>query len=773
MRILKIEIEEFGKLCDRLFLLGEGMNLIEGANESGKSTLLAFIRFVLYGFPRKGGADGEEREKRLSWHTGRAAGRLVLRTQTGDYAVFRSVVRQGNAARENFAETLSVTALAGGEEVFLDGMTPGEYFLGLPAALYDSTLCLRQSDAARVSEPGVSEAVSEMLFTGSTGVSADAAIEKLRAARRELQHQKGRGGRIAELADRITVAQDTLLRAREDSGTLSAIRADVARYRTQVRERREELETISGQLEESAAGETLALFDRAHAARSVCEQKRLNYESLHAQCAPLEGVPQMISGVQEALRERESARVESLQALPELERMRAVRHDERMLAAHALLLEKGGAQTVLEDFRTAKKKKKSAAKAGWIFLLITLLFAAVTGLLITGILTPLLLRFLPVEEYLIWIYLGGIAATLLWFFVMVGCFVRSARFSQRIRAWVKRLGVGEVQMFRTYLEQCTCEAQSAEAHRTLLVELESVYAEKQGRVARAEERVREALQAAGLPMPEDLDSIPSLLAQYEESYRAAQEQLREARGEWERAYAAWESLSASLEGKNEAELRAKFAGKGAWDPDELRRKQMFLRETLAGLEKKAAEAERQESALSATAKDPAVGESELAALRAEHRNATRRHAALEMAISAMEQGVQNLGENLVPRLCEHACVHFAALTGGAYEKLYIASDFSVRVDGDNGPLPLSHFSAGCRDAAHLALRLGLLDTLSGETLPLLFDEAFARLDDGRAHALLQCLMEYCNRGGQCLLFTCHSREGEFLMGENITHFELR
>ena len=66
MRILKIEIEEFGKLSDRLFLLGEGMNLIEGANESGKSTLLAFIRFIFYGFPRKSGADGEEREKRLS-----------------------------------------------------------------------------------------------------------------------------------------------------------------------------------------------------------------------------------------------------------------------------------------------------------------------------------------------------------------------------------------------------------------------------------------------------------------------------------------------------------------------------------------------------------------------------------------------------------------------------------------------------------------------------------------------------------------------------------
>ena len=41
MRFVKIEIEEFGKLNDALFLLGEGVNLFEGANESGKSTILA------------------------------------------------------------------------------------------------------------------------------------------------------------------------------------------------------------------------------------------------------------------------------------------------------------------------------------------------------------------------------------------------------------------------------------------------------------------------------------------------------------------------------------------------------------------------------------------------------------------------------------------------------------------------------------------------------------------------------------------------------------
>ena len=46
MRISEIHIEEFGKLRERSFRFGEGINVIFGANESGKSTLLAFLRFA-------------------------------------------------------------------------------------------------------------------------------------------------------------------------------------------------------------------------------------------------------------------------------------------------------------------------------------------------------------------------------------------------------------------------------------------------------------------------------------------------------------------------------------------------------------------------------------------------------------------------------------------------------------------------------------------------------------------------------------------------------
>ncbi len=47
MRILRIRIDSFGRLKDRDFVLGQGLNVFYGPNESGKTTTMEFIRSTL------------------------------------------------------------------------------------------------------------------------------------------------------------------------------------------------------------------------------------------------------------------------------------------------------------------------------------------------------------------------------------------------------------------------------------------------------------------------------------------------------------------------------------------------------------------------------------------------------------------------------------------------------------------------------------------------------------------------------------------------------
>jgi len=53
MIIRELHIDGFGIFRDRSFTdLTEGINLFTGENEAGKSTLLKFIRYTLFGYPR-------------------------------------------------------------------------------------------------------------------------------------------------------------------------------------------------------------------------------------------------------------------------------------------------------------------------------------------------------------------------------------------------------------------------------------------------------------------------------------------------------------------------------------------------------------------------------------------------------------------------------------------------------------------------------------------------------------------------------------------------
>jgi uncharacterized protein YhaN len=240
----------------------------------------------------------------------------------------------------------------------------------------------------------------------------------------------------------------------------------------------------------------------------------------------------------------------------------------------------------------------------------------------------------------------------------------------------------------------------------------------------------------------------------------------------ERAAAAVEVLAKPLEGLSEQALRTRFRGAPAENADALKRKQALLQKETNDLEQARADTERALAALTATAKDPAAVQGRIELLRAELAEAKQRLQALDLAIASLERAVESLRSSVIPRVCEEASLVFEGLTDGAYKGLHAASDLSITLDSEVGPLPLSRFSAGCRDAAYLSMRLGLLATLCEGKLPLLFDEAFSRLDDDRTYALLTVLQRYCADGGQCLLFTCHSREAAFLEGADFARFKL-
>ena len=71
MKIIEINIKCFGKLRDFVLKPGEGVNIIYGRNESGKSTIMAFIKAMFYGLE-----SGEKRRQYQPWSGGQPSGSI-------------------------------------------------------------------------------------------------------------------------------------------------------------------------------------------------------------------------------------------------------------------------------------------------------------------------------------------------------------------------------------------------------------------------------------------------------------------------------------------------------------------------------------------------------------------------------------------------------------------------------------------------------------------------------------------------------------------------
>src|SRR5438094_684950 len=84
--VSQIHLEGFGQFRDRRIELGRSLTLIHGPNEAGKSTLRAFLTWMLFGTRQGRGGEGA----RWQPHSGSIAGRLLLVHEERQYLIRRT-----------------------------------------------------------------------------------------------------------------------------------------------------------------------------------------------------------------------------------------------------------------------------------------------------------------------------------------------------------------------------------------------------------------------------------------------------------------------------------------------------------------------------------------------------------------------------------------------------------------------------------------------------------------------------------------------------------
>lgn len=142
--------------------------------------------------------------------------------------------------------------------------------------------------------------------------------------------------------------------------------------------------------------------------------------------------------------------------------------------------------------------------------------------------------------------------------------------------------------------------------------------------------------------------------------------------------------------------------------------------------------------------------------------------ALSIALDALGAANAALRERFSPALNREAGAIFTALTGGRWEKLALARDFSAQAGRKDAPLPRSWLalSTGTAEQLYLAVRLAVC-ALTVPEAPVVLDDALAAFDDERCALALDFLKNMA-RDRQILLFSCHGREARWAREHDIS-----
>ena len=703
MYIESVHAVSFGSLKNVSLDLSSGMNIVEGGNESGKSTFGELIRFIFYGFSGKA-----DRENHLSFSTGTAEGSAIINCGGKRYRIERRAVGTKN--------TLSVIDLDDGSRC-LEGKVPGEIFFGMPAKLFTSTVFVGQTSGRRIDGRETSEAVENLLFSADETVSAKKSLQILDGERASLLHKNGKGGKLYDADREISALKEDLMAASESNGDIIALRGSIAELSKKLETEQRQSDAINRNLEDFRILQIRArrrrLKDAETSYRSiVAEADVFRTENTRNGFFPDRDYEKQLEDCASAYANAETRKKEAENDLSKLE--------SEMEAAIA---DRDSAEKKRDAEKSALTAKKNTAVAmAGVCMLFFMIAAAAAVLMFLG-------------KSGIWILLAAVA--LLSFCGMVAGFVFSGRISSGLKELVQT-GTDPVGAFSAQLEYIRGQLKAATDEKN---------------------RCREALDALcrKWSMPATSKALIGL--------RDVLRRDAELTAETEKRRLAYVGLKTEDETLSRSEPEddgSPISLPDGFDFREAGRKAQFLAAKLKIDAENLKKNELRLASLTASAKEPAEISERLTAREYEHKQLSDKYRAYVLAYDSLGAASEKMRGEIAPRLTEISGRLMGAVTHGKYDELGVDSGFSLSFrpeTGNGGRITKGEefMSAGTSDAAYVSLRLALATLICGEDRlpPMFFDESFSRIDDTRLAPMLKILSA---SGAQTVIFTSLNRE---------------
>ena len=179
MKINSLKVNGFGKLKDRQVDFTDGINIIFGENESGKSSMLKFISGMLYGTSKnKNGKEISDFEKYKPWDADNFSGKINYTLDDGKtFEVYREFKKKNpiiyNSNKEDISSTFTMDK-SKGINFFTEQTNLDEETFYITAITEQEGMKLSKS-----SQNSIIQKISNLVSSGDDNISYKKAIDKI------------------------------------------------------------------------------------------------------------------------------------------------------------------------------------------------------------------------------------------------------------------------------------------------------------------------------------------------------------------------------------------------------------------------------------------------------------------------------------------------------------------------------------------------------------------------------------------------------------------
>lgn len=236
----KLSLLSFGKFKNKHIYLQDGLNLIMGSNEAGKSTIHYFIEGMFYGFftyGKKKKSYEELQQKYKPWSSDDYIGTLAYEYDKSMFLIERNFSElNGRVKISNYTTGEDITNKFNFNEV--TRMYEPTNHLNLSKIMYRNTVSIGQMNTK--TEKNLSEEVNSLMANIDTGFSDISVVSAVKKLREEAEKIAGKKGEVKQIGQINQILEKTVAEKEEAEKVID----EGKNYKIKIDKLTEELEHI-------------------------------------------------------------------------------------------------------------------------------------------------------------------------------------------------------------------------------------------------------------------------------------------------------------------------------------------------------------------------------------------------------------------------------------------------------------------------------------------------------------------------------------------------